>query len=148
MNYKYIWYVVACFLVLLAVPGQAALIQTRAIDGQGRVGGVDVSFWTDATATTPQNTIDWGFVSVGDSVPRSIWMRSDGNLPGTLSMVSLNWTPVGVGIETDMAVSWNLESYVISSGEIIECIFTLDVLTEPDPSVDQFTFDIEVTIAG
>lgn len=136
--------ILGIIMLIVLVPGTAALTKSRAIDAVGEFKGVDVSFWTDASATTPVTTIDWGLVYVGDIVTRTVYVRSDSNVVGLLSMVTDNYNPTSV--QAAVSVAWDREGYSIIPGSIVPAVWTLEILSVP-AGVQQFSFDINVTIA-
>jgi hypothetical protein len=139
-----LWFVLGIIMLIGLVPGTALLTKERSIDAIGEFKGVDISFWTDASATVPVTSVDWGLVYVGDIVTRTVYVRSDSNVIGDLAMITANYNPTSV--QSAVSVTWDREGYSIVPGSIVPAIWSLEVLSIPS-GVTTFSFDINVTIA-
>jgi hypothetical protein len=90
-------------------------------------------------------SIDWGTISPGGSVVRTIYVKNTGGAQLTLNMATNGWSPAGAG--SSMSLSWNRESTVLSAGQSIDATLTLTV-SSGISSITSFSVYIVITGTG
>lgn len=70
------------------------------------------------------------------------YVRNEGTVSLTLSKTTGNWNPAAAS--GYMALGWNREGYILTSGASVQAVFTLTVFSNVT-GVPSFTFDITLT---
>ncbi len=93
--------------------------------------------------------LPWGVVYLGDSKSVSFYVRSDSNVPITLSLSITDWMPSG--ISSYLNVSWNYNQTVIQPNQEIFLTLTLTTPLSQDfanylisNNVNSFNFNIHI----
>ncbi len=103
----------------------------------------NLGLYSDSACTQGLVSVDWGTVSLGGSVSRTIYIKNIGNAQLTLSLSVLNWSPTTAN--GPVTISWNRESTILAAGQSTSAILTLKVST----SASGFTsFSADATITG
>lgn len=134
--------VLAVVMMGAAVSALGLLVTNHTISNTGTVKGVGVGVYSDVSCTDEVSSIDWGDLQPGESKDATIYVKNEGSVTVTLSMTTENWTPAVAS--TYMTLSWNRESYVLSSGSVVQAVLTLSVSSSVSDITD-FSFDIIIT---
>lgn len=134
--------VLAVVMMGAAVSALGLLVTNHTISNTGTVKGVGVGVYSDVSCTDEVSSIDWGDLQPGESKDATIYVKNEGSVTVTLSMTTENWTPAVASIY--MTLSWNRESYVLSSGSVVQAVLTLSVSSSVSDITD-FSFDIIIT---
>ena len=104
---------------------------------------VDVGVYSDSACNLPLTSIDWGTISPGGSVTRTIYVKNTGNTQITLSMTKTNWNPPNAdGLIT---ITWDKESTILTTNAVATATLTLSV----SPSISGITtFSVNIVITG
>src|SRR3990170_5310733 len=86
---------------------------------------VNVGVYSDSACTNSQTSIDWGTITPGNNVVRTVYVKNTGNTAITLSMTPAGWNPLSAN--GPIAVSWNREGVSLSVGSSISATLTLSV---------------------
>jgi hypothetical protein len=86
---------------------------------------LSLGVYSDSACTQQLTSIDWGTISPGGSVVRTMYLKNTGDAQLMLSMMTSGWSPTGAG--SSMSVSWNREGVVLSAGQSIGATLTLTV---------------------
>ena len=99
--------------------------------------------YSDQACTQSLTSIDWGTVSLGDSVTKIFYIKNQGRHPLTLSLTTTNWNPnIAHGL---LVVNWNREDTILAAGRTASATLTLSA----SPSASNFTtFGVNVVIFG
>jgi hypothetical protein len=111
-------------LAVLLVASVYALLASRQITHIGKIEAVGVGVYWDSTCTQNCTSIDWGLIAPGSSATRTIFVRNEGNVPGTLSLTTQDWNPPSVA--NFLSLSWNF-SGVIQPQQVVPIKLTLTV---------------------
>jgi hypothetical protein len=107
---------------------------------------VVVTLYEDENCTQTLTTLDWGFLSPGDTAKYLIYLQNNGNVNATLDFFSTrNHDPPE--LSNYMLLTWNYTGQILEPNEVIPIKFDLYV----SPSllnVTNFRFDIVVTSYG
>lgn len=134
--------VLAVVMMGAAVSALGLLVTNHTISNTGTVKGVGVGVYSDVSCTDEVSSIDWGDLQPGESKDATIYVKNEGSVTVTLSMTTENWTPAVAS--TYMTLSWNRESYVLSSGSVVQAVLTLSVSSSVSGITD-FSFNIIIT---
>lgn len=106
------------------------------------VTSINVDVYTDAAATTKLTDLQWGTLSPGGSVTRTIYIKNSGNAAETLTMTTNQWTPAEAS--SVLTLSWNKEGSSLSAGAVVPATLTLQVASNPG-SVTSFSMNIVIS---
>jgi hypothetical protein len=90
------------FVTLLA---SGALISSRTIASSGVVATANLGVYSDSACTRSLTSINWGTVSPGGSVARTIYVKNLGATQVTLSITGANWGPGSA--DGPITLTWN-----------------------------------------
>ena len=113
-----------------------------AVPSSGNVTTVNVGVYSDSSCTHNLTSIDWGTISPGDSVTRTIYVKNTGNTQITLGMTKTNWNPINAN--GPITLTWNRESNTLNVGQITTATLALSV-SESISGITYFSVDIVVT---
>lgn len=129
-------------LLALNTIGAQLLSQTR-LGSTGTITSIGVSTYSDASTVTPINNINWGQLSAGTTVSKTIYVKNQGNAYTALSMDTTSWYPSSA--QNYISLNWNyppgqaLEPYQVAP-------ITLTLTVSPQVTgVQSFSFEIIIT---
>lgn len=129
--------------MLLSLSTLGLLTISQNISSSGTITTVNVGVFSDSQCTQPLSTINWGSVSPGSTVSRTVYIKNTGGLPLTLSMSTSSWNPVTAG--DFMAITWNRENAVLNAGDSVSAELVLTV----DSDITEVTaFSVNIIISG
>jgi len=129
-------------LVAVSTLVSGLLIASQTISNTGNVAAVGVGVYWDSGCTNAVSSIDWGALDPGASTDVTIYVKNEGSMAVVLGMTTNNWNPASAS--SYMALSWNRENYVLSSGSVVHAVLTLSVSSGVSEITD-FSFDIIIT---
>jgi len=130
-------------VMLLSLSTLGLLTISQNISSSGTITTVNVGVFSDSQCTQPLSTINWGSVSPGSTVSRTVFVKNTGGLPLTLSMSTSSWNPVAAG--DFMAITWNSENAVLIAGDSVSAELVLTV----DSDITEVTaFSVNIIISG
>lgn len=134
---------VAMTVIVVSVLATTLLMAYRRVPNTGNVEGVGVGVYWDDDCTDNVTSINWGFLELGATSNKTVYIKNEGNLPVVLNMTTDNWNPTSA--YENITLSWNREGYVLNTTvPVTQAVLTLSV--SPDISgVTNFTFDIIIT---
>ncbi len=113
------------------------------LSNSGNLVNIGVNVYSDADGQTAISNIDWGTLSPGGIVRRTVYVKNTGNENTTLSMTVSNWTPATAS--EVLPLSWDRQNYILPPGETVKAVITLTVAVDPG-NLTSFSFTL--TIAG
>ncbi len=145
--------IIAIALVGLALTMTAygAISVSTSINSSGSIAtssGISVSspamgVYSDNACTVPMTTIDWGSVSPGGTVTRTVYVKNTGGVSLTLSMATSNWNPTSAN--GPLTITWNKSGTTLTSGQSTAATITLSVSS----SITGITsFSVQILISG
>jgi hypothetical protein len=143
----------ACVSILLFVASgyifgflDPANTQGLGLDSNESSESVMVSLYEDENCTQSLSTLDWGFLSPGDSAMYLVYLRNNGNVNATLDFFNTqNHDPPD--LVNYVSLSWNYTGQILKPNEVIPIKFDLYV-SPLLVNVTNFRFDIIVTSYG
>ncbi len=104
----------------------------------------NIGVYSDSACTVPMTTIDWGSVSPGGTVTRTVYVKNTGSgVSLTLSMAASNWNPTNAN--GPLTITWDKEGTVLAPGQSTAATITLSVSS----SITGITsFSNTITISG
>ena len=110
----------------------------------GRISAsANLEVFSDSACAQSLTSIEWGTVSSGNSVTKTVYIKNQGRYPLTLSLITTNWNPSNA--QAFITVNWNRESATLAAGRTVSAILTLSA----SPGASGFTtFGFNVVIFG
>ncbi len=103
----------------------------------------DLSLYVDSACTQDLTAIDWGTISPGESVVRTMYVKNTGNIAVVLSMYTMNWSPANAN--GPVAVSWDKEGVLLDVNRVLMVSLKLNVSL----SISEITsFDMDIVISA
>jgi hypothetical protein len=133
-------------ILMVSVSTLGLLTINQTISSQGTVTIVstpNLAVFSDSQCTQSLSTIDWGSITPGTPVTKTIYVKNTGNVPLTLSMSASNWSPTAAA--NSMALSWNRQSSALAVGQSTSAVLTLTVNSDISGIT---TFSVNIVIAG
>lgn len=129
--------------LILTVTTAGLLSVSQTVSSTGTVTAVNVGVYEDSACTQTLTSIDWGTISPGNSVTRTVYVKNTGNTPITLSMTKTGWNPAGA--DGPITVTWNKEGTALSAGQSTAATLTLTVSSGISGIT---TFSVNIVITG
>jgi uncharacterized membrane protein len=108
-----------------------------------RTAKADLGVYSNNACTQSLNSIDWGIVSPGDFISRTVYVKNLGSIPLQLSLSKTNLSPATA--DRLIALNWNLEGVELAAGQMKTATLTLTMSS----SASGFTtFSIDALIGG
>jgi hypothetical protein len=134
--------IVAVGLILTATTA-GLLSVSQTVSSSGTVTAVNVGVYSDSACTLTLTSIDWGTISPGNSVTRTIYVKNTGNTQITLSMTTTSWNPSSA--DGPITLTWDKESSTLTVGESTAATLTLSVSSSISGIT---TFSVNIVITG
>jgi hypothetical protein len=115
----------------------------KALTSSGSIRTLNVGVYSDSACSQSLGSLDWGDLSPGDSVNRTVYVKNTGNMEITLSMTTTNWSPANAN--GPLTLIWDKEGTKLSSGQGTFATLTLGV-SESISGVT--TFSVQILISG
>jgi hypothetical protein len=104
----------------------------------------NLGIYSDSNCQTPLTTIDWGNLSPGGSVTKTVYIKNTGSgVSLNINMSPSNWSPANV--TNYITLTWNPTSTTLAPGASTAATLTLTVSSG---ITDITNFSVQVTIAG
>lgn len=133
---------VAAFLTVTTV---GLLSVNQAVPSSGIISSVDVGVYQEWACTNNLTSINWGTLSPGDTVTRTIYVKNIGTAPITLTMTKTNWNPASAN--GPITLTWDRESTTLDPGYVTNATLTLSVSSSIS-GITTFNMDIVITGTG
>jgi hypothetical protein len=133
--------VAVMLLVLLLASG--ALISSKTVASTGTIATTNIGVYSDSACTQSLTSINWGTISPGNSVTRTVYVKNLGTTQVTLSMSGENWTPASAN--EPITVTWNREGTTIAPNQVATATLTLGVSSSVSGIA---SFSVDIVIAG
>lgn len=106
------------------------------------VSSINVEIYSDAEATTALTGLQWGSLSPGGTVNRTIYVKNTGNTAETLNMTATEWTPTEAS--SVLTLTWDKEGSSLAPGAVVAATISLHVASNPG-SVTSFSMNIVIS---
>ncbi len=131
---------ISLFAILLA---SGVFVTSQTFKTTGILATANLGLYSDSACTQGLTSVNWGTISPGASISRTIYLKNIGNAQMTLHLSVTNWSPATAN--GPIAISWNRESAILSAGQVISATVVLTV----SASASGFTsFNVDVMITG
>ena len=134
--------IIIAALIGLIVTTTGLLSVNQTVSSSGTVTAIDVGVYSDSACTTELTSINWGIISPGNSVSRTIYLKNTGNALITLFMTKTNWNPVNA--DGPITLTWNRENATLNVDQVTSAILTLS-LSESISGITNFSVEIVFT---
>src|SRR4030067_1818018 len=108
-------------IIAIAITGMLLTLTTagligvnQSIPSSGTLTTVNDGVYSDSACTQTLTSIDWGTISPGTTVTRTIYVKNTGNSQITLSMTTNGWSPTSAN--GPLTLTWNKEGTSLSAG--------------------------------
>lgn len=102
---------------------------------------IEIDVYVDSECTQILSDVTWGEIEAGQESNVEIYLKNDGDVGVTISILTENWSSSTAQENIDL--SWNNIGTPLQSGEVRNLILTLSV--DPDcPELSSFSFDIVI----
>ena len=103
----------------------------------------NLGIYSDSACTQALTSVDWGMVSPGGSVCKTIYVKNLGSYRQRLSLLTANWNPTTA--EETIAVRWNMEGARVAARQVVAANLTL---TASSSASGLATFSVDLVITG
>jgi archaellum component FlaG (FlaF/FlaG flagellin family) len=131
--------VAAVASVLVASPYVFGLLTQNTLNTSGVMADVDLGVYSDSAGTQPIASIDWGMCYVEENTTVTVYVKNEGSVASTLTVITDNWTPPSA--ESSYLLYANCDGETLAPSEVFTTTFTLYPLSTAS-SFDTFSFDI------
>jgi archaellum component FlaG (FlaF/FlaG flagellin family) len=129
--------------LILTVFTTGLLSVNQSISSSGTVTAVNVGVYSDSACIQNLTSIDWGTLSPGDSVTRTIYVKNTGNAPIAITMTKINWNPSTAN--GPITITWNTENWSLGAGNSTAATLTLSISSSISGITD---FSVDIVITG
>jgi hypothetical protein len=139
--------IIAIILVAVALTATTygAISVNKSLSTNGSVTvTANLGLYSDSGCNTPLSAIDWGTITPGNSITRTVYVKNTGT--GTslaLSLSTNTWNPTTA--DGPITISWDKESTRLTPGQSTTAVITL---TSSSSIVDVTTFSVQILISG
>jgi hypothetical protein len=125
--------------VLVASPYVFGLLTQNTLNTSGVMADVDLGVYSNSACTAPLATINWGMCYVEENTTVTVYLRNEGSVASTLTVLTDNWTPSSA--EACYLLYANCDGQTLAPNAVFTATFTLYPLTTAS-QFDTFSFDI------
>ena len=137
--------VALCAVVPMVFESIAALTQTKTVPNAVKIKTIGVGIYSDQACVNVISSIDWGIVSPGSNVNKTVYIRNEGNSAATLALAVSGWNPSNS--LTYKTLRWDYTGSSVSKGQVIQVKFTLGVSSSIS-GITGFGFNMTITANG
>jgi hypothetical protein len=103
-----------------------------------------ITVYSDISCTNTQTAIDWGTITPGSTVTRTIYVKNTGSgISLSLSLSTTNWNPTNAN--GPITITWNQNSAILAPGQSITAVITLYASAN---ITDVTNFGVQINIIG
>jgi hypothetical protein len=129
--------------MILTVTAASVISVSEALPMRGAISAINVGLYSDSQCSQKLTSVDWGTLSPGETLTKTIYIKNICNSPLTLRMTKTNWDPPEA--DGPISITWNKEGTTIYSGQTQQAVITLSVSSTIN---DITSFDVQVVITG
>lgn len=139
--------IIAIALVGLILTATTAglLSISQTVTSTGTITTVNVGVFSDSGCTQALTSIDWGTISPGNSVNKTMYVKNTGNTQVTLNMTTNGWNPANAN--GPITVTWNKEAATLTASAYTAAVLTLSVSSSIS-GITSFSVNIVITGTG
>jgi len=129
--------------MILTVTAASVINVSEALPMRGTISAVNVGIYSDSQCNQKVTSVDWGTLSPGETLTKTIYIKNTCNTRLTLRMTKTNWDPPEA--DGPISITWNREGATLNAGQSVQAVITLSVSS----SISGITsFDVDVVITG
>jgi len=128
--------------MLLTVTAASVISVNEALPTRGSILAINVGIYSDSGCSQKLTSIDWGDISPGGTVTKTIYVKNTGNSQLMLKMTKTNWNPSEAN--GPISITWDRESTNINAGQSVQAVITLSV-SSTISGITDFSVDIVIT---
>lgn len=129
--------------LLGAMMVSGGLVTSKSVSTSGVLATANLGVYSDSACTQSLASLDWGTISPGGSVSRTVYVKNLGNTEVTLSLMAANWYPAVAN--GPVSVAWNRQGATLAAGGATATTLTLSVSSD----ASGFTsFSVDNVITG
>jgi len=129
--------------LLVSVVASGVLVTSESVRTSGILATANLGVYSDSACTQSLSAIDWGLVTPGATVSRTVYVKNLGTAQVTLSLSASSWNPAAANGPVSM--SWNRQEAALTSGQVTSATLMLSVSS----GVSGFTsFSVDAVITG
>jgi hypothetical protein len=128
--------------VILTATTAGVLTVNKAIPSTGTISTINVEVYSDSACSQPLSSINWGTLSPGATVTKTVYIKNTGNAQITLSMTTNNWNPTNAN--GPITIFWDKEGSTLASGQSTAAVITLRVSSSIS-GITSFSCNIVIT---
>jgi hypothetical protein len=129
--------------MILTVTAASVISVSEALPMRGSISAVNVGLYSDSQCSQKLTSVDWGTLSPGETLTKTIYIKNTCNGRLTLKMTKTNWDPPQA--DGPISITWNREGSPINAGQTLQAVITLSVSSTIS---DIASFDVQVVITG
>jgi hypothetical protein len=139
--------IIALILVAIALSATtygAISVNTR-LSSTGSINVTpNLGLYTDSNGTNSLSAIDWGEITPGNNITRTVYVKNTGTgTELTLHISTSNWNPTTAN--GPITISWDKENTQILPGQTTKAVITL---ASSSSIVDITNFSVQILISG
>lgn len=128
--------------VILTATTAGVLTVNKAIPSTGTISTINVEVYSDSACSQPLASINWGTLSPGATVTKTVYIKNTGNAQITLSMTTNNWSPTNAN--GPITIFWDKEGSTLAAGQSTAAVITLRVSSSIS-GITSFSCNIVIT---
>jgi hypothetical protein len=129
--------------VLVASPYVFGLLTQNTLNTSGVMADVDLGVYSNSACTHPITALNWGTCYVEENTTVTIYLRNEGSVDSTLTVLTDNWTPLST--EACYQLYATCDGDTLAPNDVVPATFTL----YPLAAASQFeTFSFDIIIQG
>ena len=129
--------------MILTVTAASVVSVTEALPTRGSISAINVGIYSDSGCNQKLTSIDWGEISPGGTVTKTIYIKNGGSNQMMLKMTKTNWNPSSA--DGPISIDWNREGTNINAGQSLQAEITLSVSSDISGITD---FSVDIVITG
>ena len=134
----------AAAIITVAIAGLFLTLTITGVLGapkRATVSAVNVGVYSDSKCEVNCSAIDWGNISPGEVITKTVYVKNTGDSRVSLSLAASIWNPIEA--ESLFELSWNLGRRSLGAGKAVPATLTLSAA--PDlGSLSSFKFTISI----
>jgi len=139
--------VIALILIAIALSATTygAISVNKSLSSIGSISVTpNLSLYSDSNCTNSLSTLNWGEITPGNSLTRTLYVKNTGTGTSlTLNISTSNWNPTNAN--GPITISWDKEGTQLAPGQSTKAVITL---TTESSIVDVTDFSVQILISG
>jgi hypothetical protein len=134
--------VLAIGIIGAAMIALAGLTAYRTIPSTGNVKTSGVNVYWNLACTNETTNINWGSLTPNSTKSYTLYVKNNGTVPLTLSMMTDSWSPSNAA--SYVTLNWNCTGQILNQNSVTAASLTL-IVSPNTTGITSFSFDITIT---